>query len=275
MIWQSILRPSVGLMFISMVMGFIRLFAPGFAVQTPSMLQVWNVQSSQISFSAIERSGAKNNVWQKEISEPTFEIQWSPSDLPQPEFFFFYWGKDANGVSDQLVSEMVFSPGKLEPGAYYLRLRTNEDVAGSWQTVFTFLFDNEPPAKITGLSEKSGAKNGVCQSISNQPVFSWKPAADLLSGVDFYEYYFGSDRKSTKRSGFTKETSYSANPVRIGSYFLVIRAKDNAGNYSVWTPYFIFRYDHCFYPATAPGIYWFVGGFVVLLILALLPNIRK
>jgi hypothetical protein len=54
--------------------------------------------------------------------------------------------------------------------------------------------------------------------------------------------YWGTDPAGTTAT-VTGNTGYNPGPVSDGSYYLRLRAQDNAGNWSHWTTLFVLRYD--------------------------------
>ena len=123
------------------------------------------------------------------------------------------------------------------------------DMVGNAESarVTTVRIDQTPPSPPAGIVEMNGAVHDVWQRNYNTPVFSWNPSTDATSGVWGYQFYFGQDPNGINFHTITadqpRQWMPQPNGVRTGTYYLRGRTRDVAGNWSVWTNLFTFRYD--------------------------------
>lgn len=122
------------------------------------------------------------------------------------------------------------------------------DNANHWEDVksLTLKVDSTPPqnpATAPGCS----ASSDIWQTTCNDANFTWSGASDATSGLAGYEYDWGPNSGGNPPAVWTTGMSFDPTAVTEGSYYLRIRTKDNAGNWSSWQTAFILRYD-----ATAP-----------------------
>ena len=106
----------------------------------------------------------------------------------------------------------------------------------------TVNIDTELPLNPGFIDPGCDAESGVPQSKCNQPYFYWYGQSDSISGVAGFEVYWGADPEGT--TGIWKEISFLFPPtVSGGVYYLRLRTKDLAGNFSAWETLFILNYN--------------------------------
>lgn len=111
----------------------------------------------------------------------------------------------------------------------------------------TFQIDQTPPSAPSGVVETNGVLNDQWQKVQNVPVFTWAASSDITSGVWGYQFYFGPDPAGVSYQTFLaadpRQWTPQPNGVRTGIYYLRGRARDIAGNWTVWANLFTYRYD--------------------------------
>ena len=106
----------------------------------------------------------------------------------------------------------------------------------------TVNIDTELPLNPGFIDPGCDAESGVPQNKCNQPYFYWYGQSDSISGVAGFEVYWGADAEGT--AGIWKEISFLFPPtVSDGVYYLRLRTKDLAGNFSAWETLFILNYN--------------------------------
>ncbi|MBU0569135.1 hypothetical protein KKC52_13960, partial [bacterium] len=94
-----------------------------------------------------EPSGAQDNIWQKDISDPNFG--WSGADDAHSGVhgYYHYFGRDPNGTSKDYTAKSGYNPQAVGSGTYYLRIKTKDKAGNSsdWKAAFTFRFDDGAP----------------------------------------------------------------------------------------------------------------------------------
>lgn len=115
------------------------------------------------------------------------------------------------------------------------------------QKSITFRIDQTPPTPPSGATEINGIANNQWQNVRNTPTLTWAASTDATSGVWGYQMYFGLDSNGVAYNNFPANVARQWTPlpagVPTGVYYLRGRTRDNAGNWSVWTPLFTFKYD--------------------------------
>ncbi|HNT24201.1 MAG TPA: peptidoglycan DD-metalloendopeptidase family protein [Anaerolineales bacterium] len=123
------------------------------------------------------------------------------------------------------------------------------DNGGHWEGIksFSIKVDTTAPANPTSAAPSCTASSNVWQNTCRDANFTWSGASDATSGLAGYEYDWGPNSGGNPPAVWTTGTSFDPPAISEGSYYLRIRTKDNAGNWSSWQTAFILRYD-----ATAP-----------------------
>lgn len=118
------------------------------------------------------------------------------------------------------------------------------DKAGNWESVktTTIKIDTGIPSNPTDVSSGCSALDDKWQNSCEDPNFAWSGASDTISGVGDYQYYWGTDVNGTS-TNTTDTAGYDPPAVSDGLYYLRVRTKDNAGNWSGWITLFTLRYE--------------------------------
>jgi C1A family cysteine protease/putative hemolysin len=104
--------------------------------------------------------------------------------------------------------------------------------------------DAAPPANPAVVTETvCGAASGVPAPGCTDPAFSWLPGTDAASGAAGYEVYFGENAAGTSPAAFTTGLTHDPGTITGGTYYLRMRTKDQAGNWSHWETRFILTTD--------------------------------
>ncbi len=129
-----------------------------------------------------------------------------------------------------------------------------KDSAGNVSTSksATIILDTTAPSNPTTISSYNSSGKTAALTSDNwynyaTPYFEWSGASDSSSGVAGYYVYFGTDATAAPATSGTYQTSanYTISiPLTSGStYYLFIKAKDNAGNIASST-YTVFTYKY-------------------------------
>lgn len=184
-----------------------------------------------------------SNVWQNVCNQPSFTWSGDSDGHSGVAGFQYYWGTSSSGTSTTYTTTRSYSPSAVSIGTYYFRLRTKDTVGNysAWSTLFTLRFDNSPPFNPISVSESQcGAVSNFPTTQCNSPSFSWSVGSDDSSGVNGYEIYFGLDPYGSSPNLYTVNLFYEPGALADGFYYLRLRTKDNAGNYSNWDTLFLF-----------------------------------
>lgn len=100
--------------------------------------------------------------------------------------------------------------------------------------------DSTAPSNPNGVTGSSQAVGGsaITSGLSykyNNPYFSWSGASDTESSISGYYVYFGTNSSAdpVTDGNFQTATNYTVTrPMSTGSYYLLIKTKDSAGNIS-------------------------------------------
>ncbi len=128
-------------------------------------------------------------------------------------------------------------------GAHTLRYQSVDNM-GNWESEksISFLMDTIPPYNPSTVTTGCTAQNEIWQNACNDLNFNWYGAGDTTSGLALYEYYWGTNPQGTA-GVVTPYAYYDPPPVADGIYYLRVRTKDQAGNWSSWATLFTLRYD--------------------------------
>ncbi len=99
-----------------------------------------------------------------------------------------------------------------------------------------------PPTNPTEIDPGCNATSGVWQRTCPDANFSWSGASDETSGLASYQYYWGTDPEGSVGID-TNDSHYDPPPVTEGAYYLRLRTRDVAGNWSKWQTMYILQYD--------------------------------
>ncbi len=158
------------------------------------------------------------------------------------------------------------SVGPLADGNRSIQVRSRNSV-GNYSALAgdTVTVDAAPPSNPTTVTPGCTAGHNSWQNSCNDPFFTWSGASDSVTGVAGYQVYWGTNSAGTSTT-WRSTASYDPAPVTDGTYYLRVRTKDGAGNWSSWTTLFILRYDNTA-PAvqvTAPQANSYVGSSVTI-----------
>jgi hypothetical protein len=186
--------------------------------------------------SASDWNGAPNGAWQSTYSDPN--LSWSGANDGNGvgiDYYNIYWGTDSlgTGISGTVYDPTAsYDPDPVSAGSYFLRIQTVDRLgnASTWGTVFNFRFDDAVPSDPSGVTELVGDPNHPT------PSFSWTGSSDAESGIKWYEVYWGSDPNGESPVVTVAGTTYHVQTALTvnGTYYLRVRAVDNAGNASGW-----------------------------------------
>jgi hypothetical protein len=148
-------------------------------------------------------------------------------------------------VSQTGTTKTLATP--LADGVYYVRVRAKDAVGNysAWSTSIKFTVDSTNPSTP---SVTTPTANGYINSPTTQ-TFAWTSSTDSGSGLattSTYQYQIdnASDFSSIERDvSLTATTKTLTNPLPEDSYYIRVRAKDKAGNYSLWSTSIFFTVD--------------------------------
>jgi hypothetical protein len=103
--------------------------------------------------------------------------------------------------------------------------------------------DSLPTNPATFTETACGAVSGTPAAGCSDPAFTWSAGGDGTSGVAGYGYYFGTDPNGENPETFLTGQGYDPGALPGGTYYLRIRTRDEAGNWSAWETGFIFVAD--------------------------------
>lgn len=153
------------------------------------------------------------------------------------------WDSDPGGQPPQYTGDsgyLQLSAAGEGRHTAYVRAWDKDDNE-TFQTRGWFGYDPQPPANPTSVLETGGVQSDVWQSALNDPDFIWGGATDADTSVVSYNVYWGSNPDGTSATE-TTDGGYNPGPVAPGIYYLRVRTKDEAGNWSEWTTLFVFKY---------------------------------
>lgn len=138
-------------------------------------------------------------------------------------------------VIDELVTSSSYQAGHLNDDVYYWRVRAyngsgNCNHYGGWSSSASFEIDITPPSVPTLFSPSNGE-----QTNDNTPFFDWGNVSGAV------EYRIQVDNNSNFSSPAINQprtsSSYSSSSaLSDGLYYWRVQARDEAGNWSGWSP---------------------------------------
>jgi len=196
-----------------------------------------------------------SNTWQKTCNDPYFTWSGASDSESGVSGYQYYWGTSSSGTSSNYTTSRSYNPSSVGTGTYYFRLRTRDNAGNyaSWKTMFILRYDGSAPSNPTSINPGCGAANNVWQNLYNDPYFTWSGASDIGSGIEGYQYYWGSSSTGTSTT-YTTGTSYNPSSTGDGTYYFRVRVKDKVGNYSSWKTMFTLAYDNTS-PANPDTVY--------------------
>ncbi|MDI6757180.1 MAG: hypothetical protein QME32_04070, partial [Endomicrobiia bacterium] len=129
----------------------------------------------------------------------------------------------------------VYLSTPLPHNIYYWRVRARDNALNysAFSSTYSILVDTSPPSAPSLLTPSSGTITN-----NRQPPFDWGDSADAGSGISNYEFEISTDINFGALSDNAfPTTSYYSPPAALDSalYHWRARARDNAGNYSLFT----------------------------------------
>ncbi len=120
------------------------------------------------------------------------------------------------------------------------------DQAGNLEDPHTLALKRDAalPQNPTIVTETAcGTINGVPTRTCADPAFSWNSGTDAPSGVAGYGVYFGPLSGGTDNSAWTTGLTHDPGSISEGTWYLRLRTKDLAGNWSAWETRFTLILD--------------------------------
>jgi hypothetical protein len=176
------------------------------------------------SYTAFPQTG----VW---TNHNVISVQWSGAtdDIFGVQGYSIIWSHSAADLPDAVLDTTTNSTtsAALADGVWYLHVRT-EDHAGNWNTaaynIGPFRIDTTPPV-TTSFGPSLWSNDST-------PSFSW--SASDISGVSGYSY--STDNPADDTVDMTG-ASVTLPTLTDGSHVFYVKARDNAGNWGVASPY--------------------------------------
>ncbi len=109
------------------------------------------------------------------------------------------------------------------------------------------LTDSTAPTNPTSCTDSSGSTDGIAQTVTADPNFTWSGAEDPetsgegVSKLKGYYYYWGTDPNGTS-SNVTTTAAFDPPAVSPGTYYLRVAAYDYALNTAEWQTIYTFKY---------------------------------
>jgi hypothetical protein len=187
----------------------------------------------------------------------SFTSSFTPADGVS-DSVLFYARSSVNGnqwsgwVSTDAITEL--------PAGRYAQIKTvltgnEEGTVTPIVQSFTFAYnDDTTPPVITGLNLRGYSNSSKTTALTEaqtyshrNPYFEWNAATDSETGIDSYYVYFGDQTGADPATaGFSQqERSYtvSSGLVTGTTYYLKVKAKNKAGNFSSTSADFSFTYE--------------------------------
>jgi len=201
-----------------------------------------NAPTKPISITEIH--GYNSNDPVTNINNPSFSWANSTDSGSGIESYDVYFGTDSLCPPPyDNVNNSTFTPATLsESGVYYLRIRAIDNVGrvSAWSDIFTYRADVSSPTNGTAMETHAVVDNEWTNNAD--PCFELN-GDDDESGLAGYTYYFGPSSSGTPATYVTGTTIDPAALTTEGTYYLRVRAKDNAGNQAATETVFVFKYD--------------------------------
>jgi uncharacterized delta-60 repeat protein len=186
--------------------------------------------------SASHRAG----VW---VNDATVDVLWSAAsdNWSGVDGYSYQFGPNPLGVPDTVKdAEETVSGATSQPladGERYFHLRT-VDNAGNWSATVhlgPFRIDHAPPQNPTLRSVSHIVGNA---STKTTVEVAWSGANDALSGVDGFSFHWSKDVEAapdTVKDAEETAAGTTSAPLSLGSWYLKLRTRDHAGNWSAAT----------------------------------------
>jgi len=168
------------------------------------------------------------NKWYKD-NNPTFS--WEKEEGVTD--FSYTFDRDSTGIPDNVSqgSHTAVSYGEIEDGIWYFHIKAKKGGVWGGTSHYAVRIDSTPPASFIPTVDPD------TRTVEKQPLISFI-TTDALSGISHYEIkYIDITSEEEKEVGFFREVSspYRMPSLEIGTYLIVIRAYDVAGNFKEGT----------------------------------------
>ncbi len=132
-----------------------------------------------------------------------------------------------DNTSEGLRTEIAYK--NLSDGVHYFHIKALRDGVWGGTTHFALSIDSLPPASFPVKISPS------TRTTSKQPILNFE-TTDEHSGIDYYEYKIISleptiDAEIAKKSFFIEAEGSQVLKIEIGTYDVIVRAYDKAGNF--------------------------------------------
>ncbi len=183
------------------------------------------------------------------LNDTTPQFQWN--SVADAETYRIEIDNNSNFSSPERTSDQAgttYTPAALGDAKYYWRVRgVNSEGNGSWSAVRNVTIDTQSPPVPVLVSP------GDTTSITvTQPTFTWQAS----TGATRYEVTITGTNPPSTVSGSVSQASFKPSvQLFIGAYSWIVRAVDEAGNYSAWSAPFSFTVESAADAAPVPGYY--------------------
>lgn len=89
----------------------------------------------------------ESDVWQGDVDDPFFMWSEGTDFHTGVKGYYYYWGQDPFGTSNSFTTNSSYNPPSVNPGVYYLRVSTKDNVGntGLWNTLYIFKYKGNTP----------------------------------------------------------------------------------------------------------------------------------
>lgn len=165
----------------------------------------------------------------KWYSNKSVILRWASTS--SVESYSYMLDQDSEGIPDNISegNKTTIVYKDLNDGTYYFHIKSLRDGVWGGITSFGINVDTESPAEFSLTFNPSDRTSSTNQIINFQ-------TSDVLSGISYYELRvipLNQNASIAKKNNqlFVEATSPYQLSLGIGSYDIIVRAHDNAGNY--------------------------------------------
>ena len=103
----------------------------------------------------------KSDVWQGLVDDPFFIWSDGLDSHSGVAGYYYYWGTDLNGTSNNFTISPIFNPPAVNTGVYYLRICTKDNAGNiaEWNTFYIFKYDDSLGSEDNNSNHNSIMKN--------------------------------------------------------------------------------------------------------------------
>jgi len=114
----------------------------------------------------------QNDVWQGLVNDPFFNWSDGLDSHSGVAGYYYYWGTDLNGTSNNFTIHPIFNPPAVNTGVYYLRTRTKDNAGNiaEWITLYIFKYDESLSSEDNNSNHDSIMRNIFMDKIMNYGV---------------------------------------------------------------------------------------------------------